>query len=87
MRQSESPMKTTPSTTKRFHLNVLVNQVMKFFASSNHSREENSKPKNGIHLLIIHILYIISFSFLQYLAYVLPSISVTSPEGQTTAVE
>jgi len=56
MRQSESPMKTPPSTTKRFHLNVLVNQVMKFFASSNHSRQENSKPKDGMHLLIIHIL-------------------------------
>jgi hypothetical protein len=56
MRQSESPMKTPPSTTKRFHLNVLVNQVMKFFTSSNHSRQENSKSKDGIHLLIIRIL-------------------------------
>lgn len=56
MRQSKSTMKTPPSatTTKRFHFNVFVNQVMKIFASPKHipEVEEKPTPKNCMYLFI-----------------------------------
>jgi hypothetical protein len=53
MPQSESTMKTPPSTTKRFHINTLVNQVLKIFESSRNNQQEDPTPKNCMYLLIL----------------------------------
>ena len=87
MSQSESTMKTPASTTKRFHLNVLVNHVLKYFPTSKHNQKEIPKPRACTNeFILISIIIIFLFSFL-YLVFTLPSISVTSPEGETTPVE
>lgn len=49
MSLSESAVKPAPVTTKRFHINMLVNQVLKFFASSNRIPEEIPRPKDRMY--------------------------------------
>lgn len=77
-------MKSPPPTTKRFHINMIISQVYKFFVSSNHVEPEKQKPKNCMYLLFFNT---ISYLSLKYLVFILPSISVTSPDGETTLVE
>ncbi|UJR30591.1 hypothetical protein I4U23_018118 [Adineta vaga] len=66
MSLSDSNMKTTTSPTKRFQFTMIVDQVLKFFASSQRAQDKPMKPNSLI---------------------VLPSISVTTPEGKTSVVE
>ncbi len=58
MSQAESTMKTPPSTTKRFHFNMLVNNVLKLFPSSkHHQQEKNHKPRNCTNEFIFDSLF------------------------------
>jgi len=82
MPQSESTLKTSAPTTKRSHISTIVNQVIKIFVPSKHTQEASPNPKNCMYFLILYFHY-----YFQYLVFVLPSISVTTPEGQTIAVD
>ena len=87
-------MKTPPSTKKRSQFHTLVNQVLKLFSSNQTQTptptppapQKTQKPPH-------HCMYSFFFNsykscfYLKCLVFDLPSISVTTPEGQTTAVE
>ena len=45
MQQSESTMKTSTTTKKRFHVGLFVNHVMKFFASAEQKEHQKSKKR------------------------------------------
>jgi hypothetical protein len=83
-------MKTPTSTKKRFQFNAIVNQVLKLFAPSNQTQTqaEPQKTQKTPHHCMYSFCYSYKYCFyLKCLVFDLPSISVTSPEGQTTAVE
>lgn len=86
MSQSESTMKTQNSPTKRFHLSHVVNHVLKFFSATNHvKQDEQQRRKNRKTIRRLYFLLFDSFRSISVMK--LPSISITTPDGQTTLVE